>query len=77
MDDSNAKRYMQWQYGMIFIGGMFEKLTIEIDEPDGSGGYSWSGKNGWMISAPCNNRAEAVEVSNMLIQKLHKDLVIK
>lgn len=64
------------QYGMIFIGDKFEKLTIEIDEPTDYG-YSWSAKNGWMISAPCNDRKKAVVISNLLEQKLHKDLIIK
>lgn len=59
------------QYGMIFIGDKFENLTIEILEPNQNGGYSWSGENGRMISAPCNDRKEAVEISNILIQKLH------
>lgn len=64
-------------YGMIYIGDMFEKLTIEILEPNQNGGYSWSGENGWMISAPCNDRKEAVEISNKLIQKFYKNQVIK
>jgi hypothetical protein len=65
------------QYGMIFIENMFEKLTIEIHEPDGNGGYRWNGINGWMISAPCSDRKEAVQVSNILLQKSHKGLKIK
>ena len=65
------------QYGMIFIGGMFKKLTIEIDEPNKYGGYSWNWKNGWMISAPCSNRTEAIKISNELIQKLNKGLVVR
>ena len=65
------------QYGMIFIESVFEKLTIEVDEPDEHGGYSWSGKNGWMISAPCSNRIEAIKISNELIQKLNKDLFVR
>lgn len=64
-------------YGMIFIKGIFEKLTIEIHEPDANGVYSWSGMDGWLISAPCTNRAEAVAVSNELIGKLYKPLIIK
>ena len=58
-------------YGMMFINDMFQNLTIEILEPNQNGGHSWSGENGRMISAPCNDRKEAVKISNMLIQKLH------
>lgn len=65
------------QYGMIFIKGVFEKLTIEADAPNGNGGYSWSGRNGWMISAPCSNRIRAIEISNILTHKLYKGFVIK
>jgi len=64
-------------YGMIYIEGMFEKLTIQIHERDSYGVYSWSGENGWIVSAPSNNRAEAVDVSNELMGKLYKGMVIK
>lgn len=61
-------------YGMIFISDLFQNLTIEIHEADQNGAYSWSG---WMVSAPCNERKEAVEISNILEQKLHRSLIIK
>ena len=64
-------------YGMIYISDGFEKLTIEILEPNQYGGRSFSYRNGWLISAPCNDRKEAVEVSNALIQRLYKGLVIE
>jgi hypothetical protein len=41
---------------------------------DGHGVLSY--KNGWLTSAPCNTREEAIVVANRLIQKHHKDVVI-
>mgnify|MGYP001788005456 CR=1 FL=1 len=64
-------------YGMMFISDKFEILTIEILEPDQNGGRSWSPQDGWLISAPCNNRVKAVEISNTLEKRLFKNLVIK
>lgn len=61
---------IEGHYGMIFVDSNFQKLTIEILEPVGNGGYTWNDKTGWMISAPCNDRVEAVKISNMLEQKL-------
>lgn len=57
-------------YGDIFINDMFQKLPIEILEPLGNGGYSWNANNGWMVSAPCNDRIKATEISNILEEKL-------
>ncbi len=64
-------------YGMIYISDKFEKLTIEIFEPIEKGGYIFSYKNGWLISAPCKSRKEAIEVSNAIIRRLHRGLVIE
>jgi hypothetical protein len=64
-------------YGILYISDKFELLTIEVLEPTVNGGYSWSGQNGWLISAPSDNRKEAVEISNKLMQKLYKGLIIK
>jgi hypothetical protein len=64
--------------GLLFISEMLREITIGIFEPENSegvGGLSY--KSGWLISAPCNNRAEAVEIANRLIQKFHKNEVIK
>lgn len=44
------------QYGPIYINDMFQKLTIEILEPTGDGGYTWNSGNSWIVSAPCKNR---------------------
>lgn len=63
--------------GDLFISDMFKEISIDILEPNNKGGYSFSYNNGWIISAPCNNRSEAVGISNKLIQKLVNDVVIK
>jgi hypothetical protein len=63
--------------GMIFITDKFEKLTIELPEPNQHGGRTWSWQNGWLISAPCTDRKGAVEISNLLEERLFKGLVIK
>jgi len=57
-------------YGMIFVDNNFRKLTIEIFEPTGNGSYTWDDRTGWMISAPCNDRVEAVRISNILAHQL-------
>lgn len=41
------------------------------------GGKHFSYNDGWLISAPCNTRCGAVTISNKLIQKLHKGIVIE
>lgn len=64
----------QGHYGMIFIDEMFNRATIDIHRPKGNGVYSSSG---WYISAPCKNRKEAVEISNLLIQKTIRDFKIE
>jgi len=64
-------------YGTIYVSDEFEKLTIEILEPTHNGGYSFSLRKGWLISAPCNSRKEAIEISNALMKRLYKGLVIE
>jgi hypothetical protein len=59
-----------------FSNGLRE-LCIQILEPNQNGTYSFSYMNGWFISAPSENRKEAVKLSNILIQKVHKDLDIE
>jgi hypothetical protein len=63
--------------GSLFIGDMFKEITIEIHETSINGLESFSYMNGWLISAPSENREKAVNISNKLIQKLHKDVIIK
>lgn len=55
---------------VLTINDELSELYIQILEPNQYGGYSFSYNNGWFISAPSDNRKEAVEVSNRLIQKV-------
>jgi len=61
-------------WGMIFQSDEFEILTIEIWEKHVSGeGHYFHSDTGWYISAPCQTRDEAVEISNMVLRKLQGD----
>lgn len=53
-------------YGKLYIDEEFEALTIElyIEEPENKGFNSY---NGFMISAPATNRAEALILSKELV----------
>jgi hypothetical protein len=63
--------------GSLFIADMFNEISIEIHETGINGMESFSYMNGWLISAPSENREKAANISNKLIQKLHKDIIIK
>ncbi len=63
--------------GFIFISDEFKEITIEVLEKDSPNTRSFSFENGWLISAPAENREEAVRISNRLIQKLHKNVILK
>lgn len=57
-------------YGTMFIGKDLSEFTITVwirDEPN-SGSGSWSGGDGFMISAPAHNRDEALAISNRLMK---------
>lgn len=58
----------QFLYGILFINKDFSKIAIMKYQrnPDGNGG-SWNGGDGYMISAPAQNREEALEISNELL----------
>jgi len=61
-------------WGIIFQSDEFEILTIEIWEKNVSGeGHYFHRASGWYISAPCQTRDEAVEISNMVLRKLYGD----
>ena len=59
--------------GMIFISKMFKKMTFQCVNTVKDG---YSG-NGWMVSAPCDNRKAAVEITNSLVRKLSTGLIVK
>lgn len=46
-------------------------MILVLFEKD-NGGNSWDSTDGWLISVPCNNREEAVVISNVLIKRLTK-----
>jgi hypothetical protein len=54
-------------YGHIYISNIFEKVTILKYEQGQNGTGGWNGENGWLISAPCNTRSEAVRLTNEMI----------
>lgn len=58
-------------YGKIFMSNKFEKFTILVYEQVGYGEASWSSGDGWLISAPCNSRDEAVKLTNEMLPKHH------
>lgn len=63
--------------GSLFITDMFKEITIEISVLDDTGGRGFNYNNGWLISAPAENREEAISISNKLIKRQQKDLTIK
>lgn len=63
--------------GTLFMNDMMSEITIQILEANNNGGYTFRDTDGWLISAPCNTRSEAISISNKLIRKLYKDINIK
>lgn len=59
-------------YGDVFYSNVFKQITIPIREQEGSNKYSWNNRDGWLISAPCKDRKQAVELSNVLIPKQYR-----
>lgn len=69
-------------YGSLFINSDFSKITILLsdqngDESDGNIGESWNNENGYMITAPANNRVEAIRLSNELMEQFLQGLILK
>lgn len=59
--------------GRIYTNGDLKKFTINIHKKT-EGGYSWSSKDGYIISGPCNTREEALEIYNELFSEKIKKL---
>lgn len=55
-------------YGMMYINNDMSGLTVSILRPeqDDASRKSWSGADGFMISAPASSREEALALSNKL-----------
>lgn len=62
-----------YSYGGIFVNNNFSKIAIWKND---SNGY-WDGNNGFMISAPANNRTEALGIANELMEKYLKGYPLK
>lgn len=52
--------------GMIYVSEGMKEISIEIYELDDRRNYTFSYDGGWVISAPCKNREEAVIITNKL-----------
>jgi hypothetical protein len=64
-------------YGTLYTKDIKKGFTICVFKKDENnpGHSSWSGQDGYMISAPVSNRSEALELTNRLMEKsLVKDL---
>jgi hypothetical protein len=55
--------------GILCCSPNFDKLLIGISEPIEADAKSWSGDNGLFISAPAENRVQALEVARELSSK--------
>lgn len=70
--------FKQFLYGIIFINNDFSKIAIMKYQanPDDNGG-GWNGSNGYMISAPAQNRDEALKISNELLDDFYTKFTLK
>lgn len=55
------------QFGELFSNRQFNEFTITVFQAD-KHGFGWSGANGLMISAPAQNRTQALHISNHLLE---------
>lgn len=63
--------------GIIYNNNKMKEILIEVNELDSKGNERFSYLNGWLISAPCQNRKQAIYISNKIIQAIHKEVLIK
>ncbi len=62
-----AERAMRTQsYGKLYVGDKFETITIELYTGE-AGNEGFNSFDGYMISAPAENRAEALTITKMLV----------
>jgi regulator of replication initiation timing len=67
-DENGVLKPDIYHYGIVYINDDFTQFTIKVnsrDTDDDQG--SWSEENGLMITAPADNREEAIEISDELI----------
>lgn len=55
--------------GIFYVSAGMEEITMEIFEPDNNGNYKFSYDRGTIISAPCENKEEAVSITSKLKSK--------
>lgn len=67
--------YLDWEgdgtyhtYGQTFIGENLDGLTICVQNEQNG----WNSEDGFMVSAPAENRVEALEISNKLMNSVLK-----
>ncbi|SKC68737.1 hypothetical protein [Maledivibacter halophilus] len=65
LKDSGAS----FSLGYIYFDKAYESFTITLYEKKGLNSYGWNPENGLMVTAPAQNRAEAVELANYHLQK--------
>jgi hypothetical protein len=68
-----------YSYGTLYVNKDFSKVTVATFEKDGvdrSSG-SWTSEDGFMITAPAGNRAEALKISNELMKDYLKSNPLK
>lgn len=56
--------------GTIYFEPTFSKFTISVLEKVDNNTRTWSSKDGLIISAPAENRKEALEITNSIIAKV-------
>lgn len=61
-------------YGKMISSDIKEMFSIIVLEPSITGGYTWSTANGVVISAPSNNRIEALDISHKLMKDTFSDV---
>ena len=64
-------------YGDMISSNIKERLTISVWEATNNGGSAWSSKNGLVVSAPANNRSEALVISNKLMKNFLNSVELK
>ncbi|MFC4776111.1 hypothetical protein ACFO9Q_04940 [Paenibacillus sp. GCM10023252] len=62
-----------YQYGMIYINNNFTEFTIALTNLDNE--ETWNPTNGLMITAPVDNREEAIKISQKLMNKFRIELI--
>lgn len=79
-EDNGVASTNIYQYGSLVINNDFSKVTILVSDQNqvkGNGGISWSEEDGQMITVPASSRAEAIHISNEIMELFLKGLKLK